>query len=253
MFILRSGNGHWWPILGEKSSKGSSHTDVCSGSFRGFFAQTRLTINRLCQFKHPMVISKMRIVLATQNQGKIDELTSLLKPLNITVLSPTHFTIPPIKETGLTFLENAIIKARHVSQYSGLPALADDSGLVVPSLNGEPGIYSARYAGENMPMTAHWQKLLTKLADRHLKRDAYFYCCLAFLRHVHDPIPIIAQGVWHGLIAEKPAGEHGFGYDPLFYVPTHQKTAAELTTAEKNAISHRALALKKFIKKYRIS
>lgn len=187
------------------------------------------------------------IVLASHNLHKFNELKELLRLKNINLLFAKNLKIDLVAETGVTFIENALIKARHVSQCTEMPVLADDSGLVVPSLKGEPGIYSARYAGENATQAEHWNKLLEKLTDKKLDRSAYFYCCLVYLRDAYDPVPVVAEGIWQGKIAEKPSGEHGFGYDPLFYISELQKTAAELEFREKNQLSHRTKAVKDFI------
>ncbi|EKD74585.1 MAG: hypothetical protein ACD_44C00394G0002 [uncultured bacterium] len=187
-----------------------------------------------------------KIVLATSNLGKIAEIELALRSLPFTLLPQDHFFIPICEETGLSFIENALQKARHTSKHTKLPALADDSGLIVPALNDEPGLYSARYAGQNVDRQAHWQKLLTKLREKnHPERKAYFYCCLVFMKHENDPTPLIAEGLWEGMIGFEPQGEEGFGYDPLFYLPQLQCTAAQLSLEEKNKISHRAKALMK--------
>lgn len=182
------------------------------------------------------------LVLATSNSGKIKELQELLSP--IVCIAQDSFNIPNIEETGLSFIENAILKARNASFYTKKPALADDSGLVVPALNGEPGIYSARYAGVNAKEDDNLL-LLLKNMDR-LKgtdRNAFFYCAIALVHYAEDPTPIISTGIFHGQIAHKPSGNRGFGYDPLFYIEEYQCTAAELPSAIKNTLSHRAQAL----------
>ena len=179
-----------------------------------------------------------KAVLATLNPGKIREFQALSSLINL--IPQSEYDIAPVDETGLTFVENALIKARHAAQHSGLPALADDSGLCVDALNGAPGLYSARY-GDN---------LLTNL--KHMpesKRTARFYCVLVFLTHPKDPTPLIAEGIWEGSILLKPQGTQGFGYDPIFYVPTHQCSAAELSPEVKSMISHRGMALKELHKK----
>lgn len=186
----------------------------------------------------------MQIVLASHNMGKVKEIASLLAEQAIEVLPMSQFSLPAIEETASTFIENALLKARHVSQYCGLPVLADDSGLLVPALGNAPGVISARYAGAEANDAANIRKLLTNLEEVALAaRQAYFYCCLVLLRNVDDAAPFIAQGYWHGNIATQASGSAGFGYDPVFYVPTEQCTAAELSFARKNAISHRAQAL----------
>lgn len=189
--------------------------------------------------------SKKQIVLASHNQGKIRELSLLLADLGIEVLSQADFAIADVAETGLSFVENAIIKARHAAKLSGLPALADDSGLCVDALLGAPAIYSARYAGEHGNDAANMARLLAEMADKSCRR-ARFVCVLAFCRHADDPTPIIAQGQWWGEIALEAQGEGGFGYDPVFYLPELGKTAAQLSAVEKNQMSHRAKALQAF-------
>lgn len=187
-----------------------------------------------------------KFVLATGNAGKLKEFQTLL-PGKI-ILTQNELGIESIEETGLSFIENALLKARHASQASGLPALADDSGLVVPALGGEPGIYSARYAGTGLPASAHYEKLLDRLQQAHVSREAYFYCCLVYLSHPLDPCPIIAEGKWLGEIAETAQGETGFGYDPVFYLPELGCTAAQLTAEQKNRLSHRGQALRLLIR-----
>lgn len=186
----------------------------------------------------------MKVVLASSNAGKIRELQSLLKPLQIELIPQTELGVEDAEETGVTFVENALLKARHASRLTGLPAIADDSGLAVDVLNGEPGIYSARYAGPNGHAQANIQKLLTALKDvPDEKRTACFHCVLVFMSHANDPTPLICDGKWHGFILHAPTGSDGFGYDPVFYVPTEKKSAAELPLSVKNKISHRGMAL----------
>lgn len=186
-----------------------------------------------------------KLVLATSNPGKIKEFTALFKPLNIEIIAQTAFDIPDAEESGLSFIENAILKARHAAAASGLPALADDSGLAVEALGGAPGIYSARYAGENCTADDCIAKLLKSLngvtAD---KRQAAFHCVLALVMNANDPTPIICDGIWHGSILEEKRGGAGFGYDPLFYVASENQTAAELAPEIKNQLSHRSKAMK---------
>lgn len=190
-----------------------------------------------------------KIVLATGNAGKISELTSLLSPLKVEVIPQSQFNIPDTDEPGLTFIENAILKARHAARLSGLPALADDSGLAVDALNGRPGIHSARYAGEVFSQERNIAKLLHEMRDvADDQRQAHFHCVLALLKSADDPAPIICHGRWHGIILREPRGAKGFGYDPVFYLPSEKKSAAELTSAEKNALSHRGHALRDLIK-----
>lgn len=183
------------------------------------------------------------LLLATSNIGKINELKAMLSPIQCIPQYTLH--IESAEETGLSFIENAIIKARHASRLANMPALADDSGLVVKALHGQPGIYSARFAGLNATDNENIELLLTKLADvTEEHRDAYFYCALAVVQHADDPAPLVATGKLIGKISKERQGEHGFGYDPVFYIAEHHCTAAQLTTNLKNTISHRALALK---------
>src|SRR5579862_2893327 len=170
----------------------------------------------------------MKTVLASHNSGKIAELTELLKDYNMDIVTQKNLAIDEIEETGLTFIENAILKARHASRLSGLPAIADDSGLAVPYLKGEPGIYSARYAGKKATDKENIKKLLDKLVDvPDEKRQAFFYCVLVYFAHEKDPAPLVCSAKWSGTILREPRGEGGFGYDPVFYVPAEKKTAAE--------------------------
>ncbi|WP_454782668.1 RdgB/HAM1 family non-canonical purine NTP pyrophosphatase [Legionella sp. WA2022007384] len=183
------------------------------------------------------------IILATSNSGKIKELRDLLAPINC--IPQTDLGITDAIENGLSFVENALIKARHASLHAGKPALADDSGLVVPALNGEPGIYSARYAGTHATDAENIHLLLEKIAHVPAKqREAWFYCAIALVQHAKDPTPIIATGLCKGMIHDRPLGEGGFGYDPIFYIPDFQCTVAQLPAKIKNNISHRAQALK---------
>ena len=183
-----------------------------------------------------------KIILATSNAGKIAELSALLYPVEC--IPQGKLGIDDAEETGLSFIENALIKARYASRLSGEPALADDSGLVVPMLNGQPGIYSARFAGSNASDAENIEHLLQKLhLEQTQERHAFFYCAIALITHAKDPTPIIATGTLHGVITDLPSGDQGFGYDPIFYLPSHQCTLAELSSAEKNNISHRARAL----------
>ncbi|MDR3434791.1 MAG: XTP/dITP diphosphatase [Rouxiella aceris] len=185
-----------------------------------------------------------KVVLATGNAGKVRELAHLLADFGLEVVAQTALGVDPAEETGLTFIENAILKARHAAQITGLPAIADDSGLAVDILGGAPGIYSARYAGEDASDQQNLDKLLVALQDvPEGQRQAQFHCVLVYLRHAADPTPIVCHGSWAGEIARASAGEGGFGYDPVFYVPALGKTAAQLTREEKSAVSHRGLAL----------
>lgn len=191
-----------------------------------------------------------QLVLASNNQGKIAELSALLSPHQIEIIPQSQFNIEDIEETGTTFVENAILKAKHAAKMSGLPALADDSGLVVPALGGAPGIYSARYAQTtlNQPKSdkKNNEKLLRELGgvSEQSNRQAAFVCVIALCLSENHPLPIISEGIWYGEIALAAHGNGGFGYDPLFFVPSHGVTAAELEKTEKNRISHRGLALK---------
>lgn len=184
-----------------------------------------------------------KILIASNNPGKIREIQALLP--GYTLLPQTDFVQSEAKETGLTFVENALLKARHAAQHCPYPVLADDSGLAVDALNGAPGIYSARYAGIGASDQDNNDKLLSELAGVPCtERSARFICVIVMLQHAADPTPLIAQGVWEGKILFEPKGENGFGYDPLFYVPEHGCTSAELPPEIKNAISHRGQALK---------
>ena len=186
-----------------------------------------------------------RIVLATGNRGKVKEFSELLADREIVVVPQSDFGVPDAEETGLTFVENAIIKARNAALHTGLPAIADDSGLEVDYLNGAPGIYSARYAGPDGDSTANNSKLLEALsAVPETQRSARFQCILVYLRHADDPTPIICQGTWEGAILRSPQGAAGFGYDPLFFVEAEGCSAAELPAERKNQLSHRGQALR---------
>lgn len=185
-----------------------------------------------------------RIVLATGNKGKVRELGDLLDAHDISVLPQSDFAVPEADETGLTFVENAIIKARNAATHTGLAAIADDSGIEVDHLNGAPGIYSARYAGD-AGSSANNDKLLDALSGvPEMQRTARFQCLLVYLRHADDPTPLICQGTWEGRILAARRGEGGFGYDPVFYVPEEGCSAAELSAERKNEISHRGQALR---------
>lgn len=185
-----------------------------------------------------------KIVLASSNKKKLAELQTLLQDLQMEVIPQSQLGIDDAIEDGLSFIENAIIKARHAAKLSGLPAIADDSGIAVDALGGAPGIYSARFAGAHGDDAANNRKLLEGLAQvPEEKRAAQFHCVLVLMRHAEDPVPIVCHGVWCGTILFAPRGENGFGYDPLFWVPTHQCSSAELPAAEKNRISHRAQAM----------
>ena len=189
-----------------------------------------------------------KLVLASANPGKIKELQELLADQDITIVPQGDLSIPDIEETGLTFVENAILKARNAAVLSGLPAIADDSGLEVDYLLGAPGIYSARYAGRDANDTTNREKLLAALLDVPAKnRSARYQTVIVYLRHAEDPTPIICQGTWEGRIAFEDRGSEGFGYDPIFYVPETDCHAAELDKATKHSLSHRGKAIAQFL------
>ena len=183
-----------------------------------------------------------KIVLATGNKGKVAELADKLSSLNIDVVAQSEFDVPAVAETGTTFIENAIIKARHASKITGLPAIADDSGLEVEALGGAPGIYSAGFAGVNANDSDNIDKLLAELGDNP-NRTARFWCALVLMRHADDPTPLICQGVWQGEILTERQGEQGFGYDPIFFSHEMNCSAAMLDKKTKNSLSHRGKAL----------
>ena len=186
-----------------------------------------------------------KVVLATGNPGKVRELASLLADFGLDIVAQTELGVDSAEETGLTFIENAILKARHAAHITGLPAIADDSGLAVDALGGAPGIYSARYAGVDASDQQNLDKLLLTLTDvPDEQRRASFHCVLVYLRHAEDPTPIVCHGSWQGVLTHEAAGSGGFGYDPIFFVPELGKTTAELTREEKNAQSHRGQALR---------
>jgi XTP/dITP diphosphohydrolase len=188
-----------------------------------------------------------RVVLASSNKGKLREFSELLADRGMAVVPQSDFAVPDADETGLTFVENAILKARNAAAHTDLPAIADDSGLEVDFLNGAPGIYSARYAGEG-GSAANNAKLLHALSGvEEEQRGARFQCLLVYLRHADDPTPIICQGTWEGRILTSVRGEEGFGYDPLFFVPEEGCTAAELPAERKNELSHRGQALRRLL------
>lgn len=191
-----------------------------------------------------------RLVLASNNPGKLREFSALLRPLDFEITTQAHWGVPETPEPHITFVENALAKARHVAQYTGLPALADDSGLCVTALGGAPGVFSARYAGEPKSDTRNNEKLVSDLA-LHSDRRAHYVCVLVWLRHAQDPQPIIAQGQWHGEIIANRAGDNGFGYDPYFWLPEHGCTAAQLSPEEKNIRSHRGQALRQLLDQLR--
>ena len=192
----------------------------------------------------------MKVTLASSNKGKLAEFQQLLSELSFSVVPQSDFQIPDAIENGLSFVENALIKARHASRLTGLPAIADDSGLEVDRLNGAPGIYSSRFSGENATDEKNNQRLLSLLNDTpESERTARFQCVLVFMRHPEDPTPIICQGSWEGLISSKAKGKNGFGYDPIFFVPEFGCTSAQLEKTEKNKISHRGKAMAQLLEK----
>ncbi len=185
------------------------------------------------------------IVFASNNPGKLREVGELLADLALQVVPQTEFNVAEIEETGLSFVENAILKARNAAQHSGLPAIADDSGIEVDALLGAPGIYSARYAGVGASDEDNLNKLLHDIqAIKNAPRSARYQCLMVYVRHEKDPVPLICQGSWEGEIIDHPRGDNGFGYDPVFYVASEQCTAAELPPERKNNLSHRGIALK---------
>ena len=187
---------------------------------------------------------KKKWVLATGNKGKVKEMSELLNSFSIEVLPQSHFNVQEVAETGTTFIENAIIKARHAAKITGLPAIADDSGLEVDFLIGQPGIYSSRFAGENASDQDNIDLLLNRLEGvGNEQRKARFQCVLVYMSHDLDPTPIICQGTWEGIIIEKPLGENGFGYDPVFWVESDQCSSAQLSKQRKGELSHRGKAL----------
>ncbi len=190
------------------------------------------------------MMQQQRIVLATGNLGKVREINQLLTGLGMNIIPQSEFAVPEVAETGETFVENAIIKARHASALTGHPAIADDSGLEVDALDGAPGITSSRYAGADAKDQANLEKLLANMANVPInRRGARFQCVLVYLRKPKDPTPLICQGTWEGVILDSPQGTNGFGYDPIFYVPDQHRAAAELSPEVKNRLSHRGQAL----------
>lgn len=187
-----------------------------------------------------------RLVLASSNSGKVREFRALLAPLGIEVIPQGELGVPDADEPHATFVENALVKARHASRHAQLPALADDSGICVAALGGEPGVHSARFAGEPRSDRRNNEALVAKLKDRSDRR-AHYYCVVVLVRHADDPEPLIAEGRWHGEVVDAPRGVGGFGYDPHFLLPDLGRTAAELSPDEKHAISHRGKALRRLI------
>lgn len=183
-----------------------------------------------------------RLVVASNNAGKLREIDHILAPLGIELIPQGRLGVPEAEEPHRTFVENALAKARHAARHTGLPALADDSGICVDALGGEPGVHSARFAGEPKSDARNNEKLIEALRGVGV-RDAHYYCVMVLVRREDDPEPVIAEGRWHGTVIDSPRGEGGFGYDPYFLLPAHGLTAAELPAEEKNRISHRAQAL----------
>ena len=194
-----------------------------------------------------------KLVIASNNPGKLREFRFLLQPLGIEVLTQAQLGIEEAEEPHFTFIENALVKARHVSRLSNLPALADDSGICVTALGGAPGVLSARYAGDNPKSDERNNEKLLQDMRGLSDRRAHYYCVLVLLHHADDPQPLIAEGEWHGEIAMQPAGEGGFGYDPLFWLPGLGKTSAQLEREQKHAISHRGKALRVLLEKLKTS
>jgi len=189
-----------------------------------------------------------RLILASNNAGKLKEFAGLLGPIGFELHPQGEFGVPEAEEPFGTFVENALQKARHAARLTGLPALADDSGVCVNALGGAPGVYSARFAGEPKSDARNNEKLVADLAP-HADKSAYYYCVLVYVRHADDPQPVIADGIWRGRIIDTPRGGGGFGYDPYFLVPEFDRTAAELAPQEKNAVSHRGQALRALVDK----
>jgi len=188
------------------------------------------------------------LVLASSNPGKVREINQMLAGLDLSVVPQSDFKVVDAEETGLTFIENALLKARNATRHTGLPAIADDSGIEVDYLNGAPGIYSARYAGKNASDEQNLRRLLDDLVGiPEAERTARFQCLMVYLRHEFDPTPIICQGTWEGRILLEARGANGFGYDPIFFVPTHNCSSAELPPEVKNKLSHRGQALRKLV------
>ncbi|MDB5908787.1 MAG: rdgB [Massilia sp.] len=191
-----------------------------------------------------------RLILASNNPGKLKEFSEILSTLGFELHPQGEFNVPEAEEPFATFVENALAKARHAARLTGLPALADDSGVCVNALGGAPGVWSARYAGEPKSDARNNQKLIADL-EAHADKSAYYYCVLVYVRHADDPQPVIADARWNGEISATPRGENGFGYDAHFWLPSLGKSAAELSPAEKNAVSHRGQALRALVEKLR--
>ncbi|QJE00979.1 RdgB/HAM1 family non-canonical purine NTP pyrophosphatase [Massilia forsythiae] len=189
-----------------------------------------------------------RLILASNNAGKLKEFAQLLAPIGFELHPQGEFDVPEAEEPFGTFVENALAKARHAARLTGLPALADDSGVCIDAFKGAPGVLSARFAGEPKSDARNNEKMVRELAA-HADKSAYYYCVLVYVRHADDPQPVIADGVWRGCMIDMPRGAGGFGYDPYFLVPALGKTAAELAPSEKNALSHRGQALRALVEK----
>ncbi|MES1999049.1 MAG: RdgB/HAM1 family non-canonical purine NTP pyrophosphatase [Pseudomonadota bacterium] len=189
-----------------------------------------------------------KLVIASNNPGKLREISRILAPLGFEAVPQSAFNVPEAEEPHVTFIENCLTKARHAARLTGLPALADDSGICVDALGGAPGVYSARYAGEPKSDQRNNEKLIAELAG-HSNRRAHYYCVIVYLRHADDPQPIIAEGSWHGEIIDTPRGDGGFGYDPYFWLPDLGKTGAELDADVKNGMSHRGQALRELVRR----
>jgi XTP/dITP diphosphohydrolase len=193
-----------------------------------------------------------KIVLASGNAGKVREINKLFAGTGVEVVPQSEFNVPEVPETGTTFVENAIIKARHAAEYTGLPAISDDSGIEVDALDARPGVYSARYAGAGASDEDNNNRMLEELKGvREAERTARYQCLIVFMRSHTDPVPIITQGSWEGRILEAPRGEGGFGYDPIFWVPTHNCSGGELPLEVKNTLSHRSIALHAMLEEFR--
>ncbi|MDO9226195.1 MAG: RdgB/HAM1 family non-canonical purine NTP pyrophosphatase [Pseudomonadota bacterium] len=189
-----------------------------------------------------------KIVIASNNAGKLREIARIIEPMGLEAMPQAAFGVPECPEPYVTFVENCIAKARHAAAHTGLPALADDSGICVDALNGAPGVYSARYAGDPKSDERNNQKLIEALQGQ-ANRRAHYYCVMVYLRYADDPTPIIAEGAWHGEIIDEPRGAGGFGYDPYFLVPAFGQTGAEMSMEDKNGISHRGQALRALAEK----
>lgn len=195
------------------------------------------------------LIKDKQVVLASNNKGKVKEINAVLEELTIKVTPQSEFNVEEAEETGLSFVENALIKARNAAEHTNHPAIADDSGIEVPALDGRPGIYSARYAGIGASDEENLNKLINDIKDLPEEdRIAQFVCVMVYMRHANDPIPVISQGIWKGTLLTEPRGKNGFGYDPIFFVPTHACCSAELSPEVKNQLSHRGQALRQLVK-----